>query len=172
MPQSGLLTLPAALPPRRRRSMGAATWRMWIGCHRAGGKVALSRTSKYQRNPSAVEGAAGHGMRTHGRASAPSLRRVGNGAFAAQGPSALANARAGTSDPGGKLAEGSDESVPMIGFWAESSDKAETMELRAHPKPTLLRQEMKICIASFLLKSTLLFSNESDCGNRVRTFSH
>jgi hypothetical protein len=72
----------------------------------------------------------------------------------------------------GKLGEGSDESVPMLGFWAESSDKAETTELRAPPKPTLLRPEMKICIASFLLKSTLLFSNESDCGNRVRTFSH
>jgi hypothetical protein len=72
----------------------------------------------------------------------------------------------------GKLAEGSNESVPMLGFWAESSDKAETKVLRAHPKPTLLRQEMKICIASFLLKSTLLFSNESDGGNRVRTFSH
>ncbi len=74
--------------------------------------------------------------------------------------------------PIGKLAEGSDEFVPRIGFWAESSDKAETMELIAHQKRTLLRQELKICFPSFLLKSTLLFYNELDGGNRVRTFSH
>ena len=72
----------------------------------------------------------------------------------------------------GKLGEYSDKSAPMIGNQAESSDKAETMELIAHPKRTLLRQERKICLASFLLKSTLLFSNESDGGNRVPTFTH
>ncbi len=60
----------------------------------------------------------------------------------------------------------------MIGNRAESSDEAETIELRAHPKRTVLRQEMKICLTSFLLKSTLLFSNETDGGNRVRTFTH
>jgi hypothetical protein len=43
----------------------------------------------------------------------------------------------------------------MIGNLAESSDKVETMELIAHQKPTLLRQWMKICIASFLWKSDL-----------------
>jgi len=58
----------------------------------------------------------------------------------------------------------------MIGNQAESSDKAETMELIQPPKRPVLRQEMKICHTSFLLKSTLLFSNESDGGNRVRTF--
>src|SRR6266700_4986220 len=57
------------------------------------------------------------------------------------------------------------------GKLGEYSDKAETMELIAHPKRTLLRQEMKIRTASFLLKSALFFSNESDCGNRVRIFS-
>ena len=46
------------------------------------------------------------------------------------------------------------------------------MELIAPPKRTVLRQEMKICNTSFLLKSTLLFSNKSDCGNHVRTFTH
>ena len=72
----------------------------------------------------------------------------------------------------GKLAEGSDKSVPIIGNQAESSDKPETMELIAPLKRTVLRQEMKICNTSFLLKSTLLFSNKSDCGNHVRTFTH
>ena len=48
---------------------------------------------------------------------------------------------------------------------AEYSDKGETMELRAHQKRTLLRQWMKICLASFLWKSGLFFSHESDCGN-------
>jgi hypothetical protein len=72
----------------------------------------------------------------------------------------------------GKLGEYSDKSDPIIGNQAESSDKPETMELRALPKCTVLRQEMKICHTSFLLKSTLLFYNESDCGNRVRTFTH
>jgi len=70
------------------------------------------------------------------------------------------------------LAEGSDKSVPILGNQAESSDKAETMELRAHPKPTLLRQGMQIGLASFLWKSALLFSNESDGGKCVRTFTH
>ena len=60
----------------------------------------------------------------------------------------------------------------MIGNQAESSDKEETMELIPPPKRTVLRQEMKICNTSFLLKSTLLFYNESICGNRVRTFTH
>src|SRR5437764_15011145 len=46
------------------------------------------------------------------------------------------------------------------------------MELIAPPKRTVLRQEMKICHTSFLLKSTLLFSHKSDCGNHVRTFTH
>jgi hypothetical protein len=72
----------------------------------------------------------------------------------------------------GKLAEGSDKSVPILGNQAESSDKPETMELIAPPKRTVLRQEMKICHTSFLLKSTLLFSNKSDGGNHVRTFTH
>jgi len=71
----------------------------------------------------------------------------------------------------GKLGESSDKSGPMIGNVAESSDKVETMELIAHQKRTLLRQWMKICIASFLWKSDLFFSHESDCGNRVRTFT-
>src|SRR2546421_11820714 len=71
----------------------------------------------------------------------------------------------------GKLGEYSDKSGPIIGNLAESSDKVETMELIAHQKRTLLRQWMKICIASFLWKSDLFFSNESDCGNRVRTFT-
>src|SRR5207302_1619937 len=31
---------------------------------------------------------------------------------------------------------------------------------------------MQTCHTSFLLKSTLLFSNKSDCGNHVRTFTH
>src|SRR5712692_3693239 len=71
----------------------------------------------------------------------------------------------------GKLGESSDKSGPMIGNLAESSDKPETMELRAHQKRTLLRQWMKICLASFLWKSDLFFSHESDGGNRVRTFT-
>ena len=71
----------------------------------------------------------------------------------------------------GKLGEYSDKSGPRIGNLAESSDKVETMELIAHQKRTLLRQWMKICIASFLWKSALFFSHESDCGNRVRTFT-
>jgi hypothetical protein len=71
----------------------------------------------------------------------------------------------------GKLGEYSDKSGPMIGNLAESSDKVETMELIAHPKRTLLRQWMEICIASFLWKSDLFFSHESECGNRVRTFT-
>ena len=71
----------------------------------------------------------------------------------------------------GKLAEGSDKLDPMIGNQAESSDKAEPMELIPHPKRTLLRPWMKICLLSFLLKSALLFSNESDDGNRVRRFT-
>ncbi len=74
--------------------------------------------------------------------------------------------------PCGKLGEGSDKSGPRIGNPAESSDKRETMELIALPKRTLLRQQMKIRLVPFLLKSTLLFSNKSDCGNRVRTFAH
>jgi len=71
----------------------------------------------------------------------------------------------------GKLGEYSDKSSPMIGNLAQSSDKVETMELIAHQKRTLLRQWMKICIASFLWKSDLFFFHESDCGNRVRTFT-
>src|SRR5712691_12471178 len=71
----------------------------------------------------------------------------------------------------GKLGESSDKSVPMIGNLAESSDKVETMELIALQKRTLLRQWMKICLASFLWKSDLFFSHESDGGNRVRTFT-
>src|SRR5437660_7371557 len=71
----------------------------------------------------------------------------------------------------GKLGEYSDKSGPRIGNLAESSDKVETMELIAHQKRTLLRQWMKICLASFLWKSDLFFSHESDCGNRVRTFT-
>jgi len=74
--------------------------------------------------------------------------------------------------PCGNLAEGSDKSAPRIGNQAESSDTPETMELIALPKRTVLRQQMKIRLAPFLLKSTLLFSNKSDCGNRVRTFTH
>ena len=71
----------------------------------------------------------------------------------------------------GKLGESSNKSGPMIGNLAESSDKVETMELIAHQKRTLLRQWMKICLASFLWKSDLFFSHESDGGNRVRTFT-
>jgi hypothetical protein len=65
----------------------------------------------------------------------------------------------------GKLGEYSDKSDSRIGNLAEYSDKVETMELIAHQKRTLLRQWMKICLASFLWKSDLFFSHESDCGN-------
>jgi len=71
----------------------------------------------------------------------------------------------------GNLAEGSAKSAPRIGKWAQSSDTPETIELIPPPKRTVLKQEMKICHTSFLLKSTLLFSNESDGGNRVRRFT-
>ena len=50
----------------------------------------------------------------------------------------------------------------------------QTRDHGAHTAPRAdgARQQMKFRLPSFLLKSALIFYNESDCGNRVRRFTH
>src|SRR5258706_15737066 len=73
VPEPRVPAFPPNVSAGRRRRLGAAPWRIWVGCHCLGRHLTLSAAAQYPSDPRGTRRARTRGGATHGQRSALSV---------------------------------------------------------------------------------------------------